>query len=283
MPNSKKLLKIMLGTVIVVFFLSILSLIIGETLAVHVDVIGIRIAVLIVAFASFISSAFFSYLVYTHNKTVSKINDDTNRRGELFRELQFASSNYSIIEFTDRMLIYKESQRYVNKFLKDHMFGFHMIEKTEKKQEITEEHYDFYSIRIPFKVVEGKLTSGIKLHQIKFERDQKSYFFFPHNGHDEVQAYILYNEVSKRKNLIINLVVDKSNDFFNQDVNIFSKIKLYIKVTSLLGVNVKGVSELYFTNPTQTEGDGLHTYKINSSNFILTEKPTVNSLEIYEG
>ena len=272
----------MLITVVVVFIMSIISLIIGEILADNIDVIGIRIAVLVVAFASFISSAFFSYLVYTHNKTVSKINDDTNKRGEMFRELQFASANYSIIEFTDRMLIYKESQRYVNKFLKDHMFGFHMIEKLEVQKEINADNYDFYSIRIPFKVVEGKLTSGIKIKQIKFERDQKAYFFDPLNGHDEVQAYILYNEVSKRKNLIINLVIDKQNDFFDQEVNIFSKIKLYIKITSLLGVNVKGVSELYFTNPTQSEGDGLHTYKINSSNFTLTEKPTVSQLEVYE-
>ncbi|MCK7479111.1 MAG: hypothetical protein M0C28_18400 [Candidatus Moduliflexus flocculans] len=109
--NQKKL---SLPTIIVivsaiVFVLSIVSLAFGDFLADTFDVIGIRIAMLVVAFASFCSSSLFSMMIYQHNRTVSRINDDTNRRAELFREQTFASSNYSIIEFIDRMLIYDES------------------------------------------------------------------------------------------------------------------------------------------------------------------------------
>ena len=44
-------------------------------------------------------------------------------------------------------------------------------------------------------------------------------------------------------------------------------------VVSILGVSIEGTSELYFTNPTQTEGSGLHTYKINASNFVVSGSP----------
>lgn len=282
--KKDKLHKIILGGSIVVLVISLVPLFFSEWFEINIHTVGIRISVLIVSFAAFISSAFFSYLVYSHNRTVSKLNDDMNKRGEMFREIQFASSNYSIIEFTDRMLIYKESERYIDKFLENQNFGFHLVEKEpgETVDSYDKEKYSFYTIRIPFKIVEGKMVSKLKVSQIRFERDQKRYYFYPTEEKLEETSYILYNETTKRNNLILNLVVKKDNDFFNQEVNVFTKIKIIIKVVSLLGVTTKGVMELYFTNPTQTEGDGLHTYKINSSNFTLLERPKIESLDELE-
>ncbi|MCK7479110.1 MAG: hypothetical protein M0C28_18395 [Candidatus Moduliflexus flocculans] len=48
-----------------------------------------------------------------------------------------------------------------------------------------------------------------------------------------------------------------------------------MSITSLLGVKVKGVSQLYFTNPEQVEMVGSNTYRINSATFTLTELPQV--------
>ncbi|CCV64872.1 conserved hypothetical protein [Alteracholeplasma palmae J233] len=283
--KQNKLFKYLIISTIAIFIFSIVSLFFGDELAASFNVIGIRIAVLIVAFASFISSALFSFLVYAHNKTVSKINDDMNKRAELFRELQFASANYSIIEFTDRMLIYKESERYKNKYLNNPLFGFHLIETVGevKDIEVSDELYDFYSIRIPFKVLEGKMVSRINVNEIRFEKENEKFYFYPTNKELFTEGYILYNEQTKRNNLIVNLIVDKKSNFFNQEVNVFTKIKLVVKVSSLLGVGITGINELYFTNPTQTEGDGLHTYKINSSNFTLIERPRVDNLSEIEG
>jgi hypothetical protein len=68
----------------------------------------------------------------------------------------------------------------------------------------------------------------------------------------------------------------KNSVFYNPNqINNFTKIKIYINITSLLGVKVKGNSELYFTNPEQIEGDGTNTYRINSANFTLTEMPKI--------
>ena len=68
----------------------------------------------------------------------------------------------------------------------------------------------------------------------------------------------------------------KDSVFYNpSQINNFTKIKIYINITSLLGVKVKGNSELYFTNPEQIEGDGTNTYRINSANFTLTGMPKI--------
>ncbi|MDY0277208.1 MAG: hypothetical protein RBQ97_03905 [Acholeplasma sp.] len=274
--KKDKSFKYLLIILIVVFILSIISLLLGDFLAATFDVIGIRIAVLVVSYAAFGSSALFSLMVYLHNKTVSKINDDSNKRAELFRELQFASSNYSIIEFNDRMLIYLESERYIPKFFNGDNPSFHMQHnKIDKDEELS-----FYTIRIPFKVVEGKTAGAIKLSKIKFERDNEIYEFVPTGVEDKTNAYILYNEKTKRNNIIVNLAFNKASNFFIEDsINTFSKIKISLSIVSILGVSVEGISELYFTNPTQNEGSGLHTYKINSSSFRITNRPTIENLE----
>jgi hypothetical protein len=76
--------------------------------------------------------------------------------------------------------------------------------------------------------------------------------------------------------MIINLVMPKGSKFYNSaEINRYSKIKIYINIYSLLGVKIKGNSELYFTNPEQIEGDNTNTYAINSSNFLITEGPKI--------
>lgn len=280
---KNKTWKILTLVLSVIFVLSMTALIFSEYLDTLINVIGIRIAVLIVAFASLGSSTLFSLLVYSHNKTVSKINDDSNHRAEMFRELQFASSNYSIIEFSERMLITKERPNYIKRFKEKQTPSFHMIEdhgRNDVKEDDGYDNYRFYTIRIPFRVIEGKMISKITLDKIRFERDDKVYLFHPVHEEKEAQAYILYNEYTKRNNLIMNIVVDKNSDFFKDDhLNHFTKIKIYLNITSLLGVKVKGLNELYFTNPDQSEGDGLHSYYINSSNFTLLKRPMIEHLD----
>jgi len=272
------IIKLMLIISSAVLFITLLALVFDDFLARQLDVIGIRIAMLIVAFASFGSSTLFSLLILYHNRTVSKINDDVNERAELFRELQFSSANYSVIDFMDRMLISIESTRYVDRYIRNQSFLFHMIEKDLDEIHIFDhpDDYDYFSFKIPFRVIEGKLVSKITFNEIYFERDQKRFFFTTPSSEKESRAYLLYNEQTKRNNIIINLIVSKSSDFFNpKSINAFSKIKMNLHVTSLLGVAVQGMSELYFTNPEQIEGDFTNTYKINSSNFIIKGMPHI--------
>lgn len=255
---------------------SVLALVFDQQLAAAIDVIGIRIAAIIIAFASFGSSTLFSLLILHHNTTVSQINDDQNQRAELFRELQFTSSNYSIIEFMDRMLIYNESERYIERYILKNDYVFHMVEQGLDIEYVSKhiEQYEFYSFKIPYRVVEGKLISKITFNQIYFERDNKRYFFIPPNNFKHSRAFLLYNEQTKRNNVIINLIVKKDSTFFiPSEINIFSKIKMDLTITSLLGVSIHGMSELYFTNPVKIEGDLTNTYKINSSNFIVKAMP----------
>lgn len=284
MMNSKRpntIIVVMMIVSIIVFAISFFLLIIGDYLDQTFNVIGIRVATLFVAFSSFCSSTLFSLLILLHNKTVSQINDDNNRRAELFRELQFASTNYSIIEFMDRMLIYDESNRYIDRLINKRSMDFHMLEASTNEEDVYNytSNYSFISVKIPFRVVEGKMVSSITFTKLKFERGDQVYEFIGPNGSDESKVFVLYNEHTKRNNVIINLITPIDSCFFNKkDVNVFSKIKIYINITSLLGVQVRGISELYFTNPEQIEGDGTNTYRINSSNFTLLTMPVVTQM-----
>lgn len=279
MKNTKTIIISVIGFAgSIVFLIALTMLIIGDFLDQNFNVIGIRIATLFVAFASFLSSMLFSLLILLHNRTVVKYNDDTNRRAELFREQQFASSNYSIIEFMDRMLIYEESSRYVDRLIQRRSMIFHMIESGLNESDIFENpnNYRFVSLKIPFRVIEGKIISSITFDKLRFERNGVNYEFITPPSEHESRAFLLYNEHTKRNNVIINLVIKNDSVFYNpSQINVFSKIKIYINITSLLGVQVKGNSELYFTNPEQIEGDGTNTYRINSANFTLTDMPKI--------
>lgn len=264
----------------VVFSLSLLMLFYGDELDQTFNVIGIRVAAIFIAFAAFLSSMLFSLLILLHNRTAVRMNDDTNKRAELFREQQFASTNYSIIDFMDRMLIYAESERYIGNVLNRKNMNFHMIETGHDANDVynNPSQYTFVSIRIPFKILEGKLVSSITFDKLRFEREGVNFEFLPPDHHVESRAFILYNEQTKRNNVIINLIMNKDSHFYKPElVNFFTKIKIYINITSLLSVKVKGNSELYFTNPEQIEGDGTNTYRINSSNFMITELPKIVS------
>jgi hypothetical protein len=275
------IMMIMIFASLFVFFGAILLLVFGDELDQMFNVIGIRVATVFVAFAAFCSSTLFSLLILTHNKTVVRMNDDTNRRAELFRELTFASTNYSIIEFMDRMLIYAESERYIDRLLQRKSMIFHMLESEidEKNVFLNPEKYRFVSLKIPFRVIEGKIISSITFDKLRFERNGTNYEFITPPSEKESRAFLLYNEHTKRNNVIINLIIRKNSIFYDpSQINVFSKIKIYINITSLLGVKVKGNSELYFTNPEQIEGDGSNTYRINSANFTLTDMPKITKL-----
>lgn len=279
MKKERNIILLVIGiSGTIVFLITLMMLFFGDTLELAFNVIGIRVAAVFVAFAAFLSSMLFSLLILLHNKTTVKINDDTNKRAELFRELQFASANYSIIDFMDRMLIYEESSRYVDRLINKKNLIFHMIESNINSNDIYNQSdaYAFLSIKIPFKILEGKIVSSITFDKLRFERDGVNFEFMPPESETESRAYILYNEQTKRNNVIINLIMKKDSLFYKKDkINIFSKIKIYMNITSLLGVKVEGNSELYFTNPEQIEGDGSNTYHINSSNFILTDMPKI--------
>lgn len=269
---------VLLITLIIVFILSFISLIYADWLNENINVIGIRIAVLIVTFAAFGASAIFSMMIYRHNLTVSQVNDDSNKRSESFRELQFVSSNYSIIEFNDRMLISPESDWYIPNFHEQTKPSFHLV---AKDLDVNDE-LCFYTVRIPYRKVEGKTAGKIEISHIKFEKGKETFYFIPMDHEETTTSYLLYNEQTKRNNMIVNIVFNKTSNFFNEELNKFTKIELKLNVSSVLGVSLKGNSELFFTNPTQTEGHGLHTYKINSSNFITTSLPYLDD-ELSEG
>lgn len=276
--ETKLIISLISFSGLIVFLISLLMLYYGDELDRMYNVIGIRVVALFLSFASFLSSMLFSLLILIHNKTVVRINDDTNKRAEMFRELQFASANYSIIDFIDRMLIYKESERYVDKFIKQKNSSFHMFEQGVDINDVytNSNNYQFLSLKIPFKVVDGKTVSSVTFDKLRFEREGVNYEFFPNDPTNEARAFILYNERTKRNNVIINLVMKKDTTFYiTNEINKFTKIKMYINITSLLGVKIEGNSELYFTNPEQIEGDNTNTYAINSSNFLITDGPRI--------
>lgn len=278
MKKSNKLIFVLIiMTGLIVFLISLVFLYAGDELDQLFNVIGIRVVALFLSFVSFLSSILFSLLILLHNKTTVKINDDTNKRAELFRELSFASSNYSIIDFIDRMLLYNESERYIERFIEKKSSTFHVFEDGIDVKDVfnNPNQYSFISMKIPFRVVEGKMVSMITFDKLCFERDEQDYIFYSENR-EEARAFILYNERTKRNNMIINLVMPKGSKFYNSaEINRYSKIKIYINIYSLLGVKIKGNSELYFTNPEQIEGDNTNTYAINSSNFLITEGPKI--------
>lgn len=268
-----------------VFIVSFVFLIFGTELAAMYNVIGIRIATLFVAFASFCSTSLFSYLVYNHNRSLRAANEDANKRASLFRDMQFSSDNYSIVNFSDGMTIDKESTRYIDKYVMKKSLRFHMIENDINEQDIFNNPKDFMylTLKVPYKIVDCKPVANIIFEKLKFERNNKTYRFISPPSEDSSYAFLLYNDITQCNNAIINLVVKKDSDFFSFDkVNDFSKIKMNLRVNSILGVEVRGIVELYFTNPERKERDGSNTYRINSSLFILTDMPKISDFSYYK-
>ena len=177
--------------------------------------------------------------------------------------------------------MYAESSRYIDRLVQRKSMMFHMIESGINEPDIYEntENYRFVSIKIPFRVIEGKSVSSIKFDKLRFERTGSNFEFVTPKSETGTRAFLLYNEHTKRNNVIVNIIIKKDSVFYDSDqINVFSKIKIYMNITSLLGVKVKGNTELYFTNPEQIEGDGTNTYRINSANFTLTEMPSITKI-----
>lgn len=286
MKRNKIKINIMLIIMaITVLIVSILFLIFGRQLSKSFHVIGIRIATLFVAFATFCSTTMFSYLIYDHNKVIRSNNDDANKRAALFRDMQFSSDNYSMVNFVDGMTILRESMRYIDKYIYNHSLRFHMLANDIDETHLMEnpKEYTYLTLRIPYRTQDGKPIANIIFQKLKFERNDKQYRFVTPKSEDTSYAFLLYNESLQRNLAIINLIIKNDSDFFSFDqVNDFSKIKVTLTVTSILGVEVKGITELYFTNPELRERDGSNTYKINSSMFRLTDMPQISDLNYHK-
>ncbi|MFA5449248.1 MAG: hypothetical protein WC292_02250 [Clostridia bacterium] len=278
MSKYKKIfyyLIVALGLAVTVTII-MLFLVYGTELAALYDVIGIRIAMLFMAVLSFLSTSLFSFLIYSHNRTARISNEDANKRAELFRNMQFSSANYSIVEFKMSLSIYKESSRYVSKFIEKGSFEYHMLEEGVAESEVLDnpKAFKYITIKIPYGVAEGKLLGRLIINRIRFKRQDKEYFFVTPESESLSHAFLLFNEVTQNNDAIINLVVRKDSDFFKFGaINDFSKIKLNLLAVSVLGVAIEGISELHFTNPEHKEADGSNVYKINSSTFFLTDQP----------
>jgi hypothetical protein len=103
----------------------------------------------------------------------------------------------------------------------------HMLEASTNEEDVynNTSNYSFISVKIPFRVVEGKMVSSITFTKLKFERGDQVYEFIGPNGSNESKVFVLYNEHTKRNNVIIILITPIDSCFFNKkDVNVFSKI-----------------------------------------------------------
>ena len=241
------------------------------------------IITIVVSFSTFVMTTFFSFVIFNHNKTMREISEDNKKRseeaetrGEEFRKLQFISSNYSVIDFVDNMLLYEEYKQYVDQLRETKDFFCHLYENDIEMKDVIEnfDNYDFLSVKIPFKVAEGKSTASIRISRFKFSKEGKDHRFVPctHGSN----TLILQDEEGKNQVLAVNLITRKDSDFYKStEVVPFKKIKLNLTMCSLLGVAVTGWTELYFTNPRKLEKNGANQYKINSSQFKISGLPVL--------
>jgi len=275
--NTKIPLFFLIGVVIVVFTLFIVS----QFVIPGVDLIQTptaRLLANVLALGVMIQSAIFSLLLIRQAEINKKNNDEINARAESFRNLQFVASNHVIIEFFDNMLMYRTSDRYVTR-LKERMdFRFYMRYNGVDFEDVKEntEKYSFLTVKIPLRLVVGDSIGKIRFLNFRLDRGEEVHNFVP--CCENFQGLILWNESKKRQELSINLIVPKDNDFYSEDtVTPFSKIKVFLSMHSMLGVVVKGRTELYFTNPQKRERDGANKYIIHSSQFKVDGLPELDS------
>ncbi|MCL2255789.1 MAG: hypothetical protein FWC11_02905 [Firmicutes bacterium] len=240
---------------------------------------SLQLIALITSFAAFVVQSVFTFAILNYNSIMRQtmeenrqIADDVNERSEEFRELQFASSNYTVIDFVDYMTLYAESSRYTKKLKKDLDFTHYMKNENIELDEIKEnfDEFAFTSVRIPIKIIDGKTISKVKFSRVKFTEDEKENIFLPCGG--ICDSLILFNEKDHRSEIVINLITRKDDRFFNQDVTSpFLKVKMKTVMQSLLGVAVTGEHELYFSNEKKNKDH--HKYEINSTHFEVSEMP----------
>ncbi|MCL1901943.1 MAG: hypothetical protein FWG51_06075 [Firmicutes bacterium] len=281
----KFLILAWLVVVLLIIISVVVTIIVGETSN------TLTIVSIIVSFASFIATSFFSISIYNHNTSLRSQNDEirrqtntVSRRGELFRNLQFIAGNYSIIDFVDHVLMYDESDRYIKRLTETNDFTFYLFESGIEKESVLSDikNYGFVTVKIPIKIVEGKAINKISIHKIKFIKDTGTYNLTP-SENETANALILYNENDHRQEAVINLIVKKNSELYNLgELNLYQKIKITLTMESLLNVAISGSVELYFTNPEKIEKSGANKYKINSSQFQLIGKPKLNIGREYE-
>ena len=253
---------------------------------------------IIIAFAAFVIQSIFSFSILNYNADLRRMNEeirkgseDVNKRAEAFRNLQYISSNYTIIDFIDYMLMYAEPKRYKDKLKSAKDFTFYLKEDNVDICDVLEnfDDYSFITIKLPFSIIEGKTVGKILFSRFKFVTESREHRFVPcgrftsdfheaerRSASRPAQALILYNETDRRSEAVVNLIMKKSGDFYKPGtVNPFLKIKISLTMHSLLGVSVTGWVELYFTNPLKIEESGANKYKINSSQFEVSGLPVL--------
>lgn len=240
----------------------------------------------ILALASFIMTSFFSYLLVKHTDNVNnqnrKNNDEINARSESFRTLQFIASNYAVVDFVDRMLIYEVYKNYTKELKKTKNFKFYMREEHIALEDITKnfDNYVFLTVRIPIQAFSGGgSVASITFSNFHFHKEDVKHKFVPCS--DERNSLVLYNKEEQRSEVVVNLVAEKQ--FWSSDtVNPFDKIQFNHTMNSLLGVQTSGWTEIYFVNPQKLEKDGANKYTINSSQFEISGLPKLSALVEYD-
>lgn len=233
-----------------------------------------RIISLIIAFATFVMTTLFSFLILSHNITTRKANADSAKSAEEFRVLQFVSSNYSVVEFFGEMLLYEQYSTYTKELERTKDFAFFLRQEDIDLADVAEnfDDYAFLSVRLPFRVVEGKSIAGLRVTRFRFAREANKYVFVPCSC--DMNTLILYDDAIKSSIMLAGLIIKKGGDFLMSDkVTPFGKIKLNLSMRSLLGVEVSGWTELYFTNPRKLAKDGANTYEITSTQFKISGLP----------
>jgi len=224
-----------------------------------------RMLTLVLAFATFVMTTLFSFLILSHNVEMRKMTQN-----------QFVSNNYSVIEFFGDMLLYEQYANYTAKLKNDKDFALYLRDETIDMKDVEEnfDNYSFLNIRIPLRVVEGKGVAGVRISRFRFSRDGHDYRFLQCGA--GTNTLIIYDEATTSRVILASLIIKKDDDFFVSDeVNPFGKIKLNLSMHSVLGVEVSGWTELYFTNPRKAEKDGANVYKITSSQFKISGLPTL--------
>lgn len=221
---------------------------------------------LVLSFSTFVMTTLFSFMILSHNIEMRKMSRN-----------QFLSNNYSVIDFNGDMLLYEQPKNYTEALKKTQDYKFYLHRNIFKLDEVKENFNDFaiISIKLPFRVAEGKSIGDVRISNFKFSRDETDYCFVPCG--DGINTMILQDIDGSNKYVLANLIIRKDGDFFvrSGDVTPFGKIRLNLSMRSLLGVEVDGWIELYFINPLKLEKGYINVYKITSSQFKISGLPTL--------
>lgn len=236
------------------------------------------------AFATFLSSTFFSFILIQNNNSLNaqnrKNSDEVEERNNSFKKLQFIASNYAAVDFVGHMLIYEVYKRYVDELKATKNFWLYMREEEVTVEDIIENFgdYIFVTVRIPVipLVGDSKSVTSIRFSKFVFHDEEGIHHFVPTSDSGR-NALVLYNKEDARQEVVVNLAVRKKSNFWVADkVNKFIKISFSHTMYSLLGVAVSGWTEIYFVNPRKVEKDGANKYTINSSQFEISGLPVLS-------